>query len=200
MKQNLLLIFIRNPELGKVKTRLAAAIGDKNALEIYQFLLLHTRNTVQDLSFDKRVMYSDEIIDNDIWSNEIFDKQVQFGQDLGTRMKNAFADGFDQDYDKIVIIGSDLYDLETANILEAFDKLDTNDVVIGPAKDGGYYLLGLKNIPNGIFINKNWGTNSVLKDTLADINHLEIHLLEEKNDIDTVNDIKGVEAFKKYLL
>jgi uncharacterized protein len=200
MKQNLLLIFIRNPELGKVKTRLAAAIGDKNALEIYQFLLLHTRNAVQDLSFDKRVMYSDEIIDNDIWSNEIFDKQVQFGQDLGTRMKNAFADGFDQDYDKIVIIGSDLYDLETANILEAFDKLDTSDVVLGPAKDGGYYLLGLKNIPNGIFINKNWGTNSVLKDTLADINHLKIHLLEEKNDIDTVNDIKGVEAFKKYLL
>jgi uncharacterized protein len=200
MIENLILIFTRNPELGKVKTRLAASIGNENALEVYKFLLNHTQKTIREIDASKRVLYAEDINTNDIWDNEIYAKGIQFGQDLGTRMRNAFAEGFEEDYKKIVIIGTDLYDLEASDIERAFEKLDHHDVVIGPAEDGGYYLLGLKSIPNGIFINKKWSTNTVLSDTLTDIKNLNYHLLKTKNDIDTIEDIMNIEEFKKYVL
>jgi uncharacterized protein len=198
MEENLIIIFTRNPELGKVKTRLAASIGDKGALEIYQFLLAHTQKTVQDINADKKVFYSEDINNDDLWDNSFYDKALQFGQDLGARMKNAFVDGFEEGYVRIVIIGTDLYDLEASDIEMAFKKLDNHDVVIGPAVDGGYYLLGLKFIPEGIFINKKWSTDSVLSETLKNLSNLEVYQLKPKNDIDTLEDIKEIAIFKKY--
>jgi uncharacterized protein len=198
MQNNLILIFTRNPELGKVKTRLAATIGDKNALEIYEFLLNHTNIIVKEIPVSRRVLYSEEINQNDIWDNSIYQKKIQFGNDLGARMKNAFADGFEEGYKKIVIIGTDLYDLEISDIEKTFEKLDKHEIVIGPAADGGYYLLGLKSIPNGIFTNKKWGTNSVLSNTLKDIEKFDVCLLKSKNDIDTFDDIKKIPEFQKY--
>lgn len=194
-----MLIFTRNPELGKVKTRLAATIGDENALEIYNYLLLHTKNIVCKIEADKRVLYSENIQENDIWDKLIFDKKLQNGNDLGEKMKNAFDDGFKEEYEKIIIVGSDLNDLEVSDIENAFAELEKNEVVIGPAEDGGYYLLGLKFIPNGIFSNKNWSTETVLKETLEEIQHLKYSLLKTKNDIDTIEDIKNIEVFQKYL-
>jgi uncharacterized protein len=199
MKENLVLIFTRNPELGKVKTRLAATIGDKNALDIYNYLLNHTQEIISKIDATRRVLYSEEINKNDIWDNDLYQKQTQFGTHLGARMKNAFADGFADDFKKIVIIGTDLHDLEASDIENAFSELEKNDVVIGPAEDGGYYLLGLKFIPNGIFSNKNWGTNSVLSATLSDLENFNICLLKTKNDIDTFEDIMNIEEFKKYI-
>jgi uncharacterized protein len=199
MNENLLLIFTRNPELGKVKTRLAATIGDKNALDIYNYLLNHTQEIISKIDATRRVLYSEEINKNDIWDNDLYQKQTQFGTHLGARMKNAFADGFADDFKKIVIIGTDLHDLEASDIENAFSELEKNDVVIGPAEDGGYYLLGLKFIPNGIFSNKNWGTNSVLSATLSDLENFNICLLKTKNDIDTFEDIMNIEEFKKYI-
>ena len=198
MNENLILIFTRNPELGKVKTRLAATIGDENALAIYIHLLEHTRKVVLETDFDKRILYSEEINTNDMWNNHLFQKKLQFGKDLGVRMYNAFKEGFEDGYKKIVIIGSDLIALESKDIEEAIKELENHDVVIGPAEDGGYYLLGMKQIPDGIFQNKQWGTNTVLKDTLKDINKLKYHLLQEKNDIDTFEDIIDIPVFKKY--
>lgn len=199
MNENLILIFTRNPELGKVKTRLAATIGDQNALEIYIHLLEHTRKVVLETDCDKRVLYSEEINTNDMWNNHLFQKKLQFGKDLGVRMYNAFKEGFQEGYKKIVIIGSDLIALESNDIKEAIKQLDKNDIVIGPAEDGGYYLLGMKSIPEHLFQNKEWGTNTVLKDTLKDIRKLKYHLLQEKNDIDTIEDIMNVPVFKKYI-
>ena len=199
MQDNLILIFTRNPELGKVKTRLAKGIGDKNALEIYEFLLNHTNEIVKEIRVSKRVLYSEEINQDDIWDNAIYQKKIQFGNDLGARMRNAFADGFEEDYKKIVIIGTDLYDLEATDIENALRKLDNHDIVIGPAEDGGYYLLGLKYVPKGIFINKHWGTSSVLNDTLKDLEGLNYHLLKTKNDIDTIHDLKKIPIFQKYI-
>ncbi len=200
MDEKLILIFTRNPELGKVKTRLAASIGNKNALEVYQLLLDHTQKTVREINATKRILYVDEINVNDIWDNTIYQKGLQFGQDLGTRMKNAFAEGFEDGYKKIIIIGTDLFDLEASDIENTFKELDNCDIVIGPADDGGYYLLGLKFIPDSIFINKNWSTSSVLPDTLNDIKNYNYHLLKSKNDIDTINDIKNIPIFQKYIL
>lgn len=198
MNKNLILIFTRNPELGKVKTRLAASVGNENALEIYIQLLEHTKKVVLETPYDKQILYSEEINHADMWDSRFFQKKLQVGLDLGERMQNAFQDGFDNGYDKIVIIGSDLIALESSDITAAVDNLDDNEVVIGPAEDGGYYLLGMKKIPNNLFKDKEWGTDTVLKNTLLDIANLKYHLLQEKNDIDTYEDIKNVPLFNKY--
>ena len=199
MTKNLLLIFTRNPELGKAKTRLAKSVGDKTALEIYKFLLNKTKEVTTNLSCDKAVYYSVKVRENDIWSSDVFQKHQQEGEDLGIRMLNAFKDGFKAGYEKVMIIGSDLYDLTPNHINDAFSKLDTNDVVIGPAEDGGYYLLGMKNIQSAIFKNKKWGTATVRKDTLNDLHKVSVHLLEELNDVDIFDDIKNHKAFQHFL-
>ncbi len=199
MSKNLLIIFTRNPELGKVKTRLAKSIGDENALTIYKTLLDRTEKTTRNLTCDKAVYYSVKIRENDIWDTSIYQKQQQDGNDLGMRMFNAFQEAFYNNYDKVSIIGSDLFDLNPNHINDAFKALDNRDVVIGPAHDGGYYLLGMKSLYSEVFKNKDWGTSTVFKDTIQDLKDESIHLLETLNDIDVYDDLKNIEAFKKYL-
>jgi len=199
VSKNLIIIFTRNPELGKVKTRLAKTIGDEPALNIYKYLLEHTEKTIQNIASDKAVYYSVKIKNNDIWDNKIYQKHLQQGDDLGFRMFNAFENGFDNNYEKIIIVGSDLLDLQPKHIEEAFLKLDNHDVIIGPALDGGYYLLGMKKLYSQIFKNKKWGTASVRKNTLQDLKNESVFLLEELNDIDTYDDIKNISEFKKFI-
>ena len=197
--KNLLLIFTRNPELGKVKTRLAKSVGDKIALDIYQFLLQKTKEVTKNISCDKTVYYSEKIIEDDLWNRSNYQKKEQFGKDLGEKMKNAIEDGFNKKYKKIIVIGSDLFDLKPSLISDAFKKLDNNDVVIGPATDGGYYLIGLKKIPLKIFENKNWGTSTVREDTLKNLEKVDVHLLSMLNDVDVIEDIENHSAFTKFL-
>lgn len=199
MNKNLLLIFTRNPELGKTKTRLAKTIGDEAALEIYKFLLDHTREVTQNITCDKAVYYSVKIRENDIWNASIYQKYQQKGTDLGIRMHNAFQDAFTNNYEKVLIVGSDLYDLQPNHINDAFEKLNSNDVVIGPAEDGGYYLLGMKKLQASVFQNKDWGTSTVRKDTLNDLQNVSVHLLETLNDIDVFDDIKDNPIFDQFL-
>tara|TARA_R110002072_G_scaffold196540_1_gene353932 strand:+ start:676 stop:1323 length:648 start_codon:yes stop_codon:yes gene_type:complete len=190
--KNLLLIFTRNPELGKAKTRLAKTVGDETALEIYKFLLKRTRDISSKVNADKAVYYSVKIRENDIWNPDIYQKHQQFGEDLGIRMLTAFKNGFEAGYEKVMIIGSDLYDLSEKNIEKAFVALDQNDVVIGPAEDGGYYLLGMNDLQENVFKNKDWGTETVRKDTLNDLSDKKVKLLEFKNDIDVYEDIVNI--------
>lgn len=197
--ENLLLIFTRNPELGKCKTRLAATIGDKRALEIYKFLLRHTAAITKNIEATKQVYYSEEIWENDIWNGQIFEKRLQHGVDLGKRMLNAFKAGFGEGYKKIIIIGSDLFAIDQQDIDQAFEQLANNDFVIGPAEDGGFYLLGMKQLKEELFFNKNWGTNTVLKNILADLHEENITLRDIRNDVDTFEDIKDVSAFQPFL-
>lgn len=196
--KNRIIVFTRNPELGKVKTRLAKTLGDQSALDIYKYLLHHTEKTIRNLEYDKAIYYSENIHQNDIWDDTIYSKYLQKGIDLGERMQNAFQDAFNHHFEKIIIIGSDLLDLKPHHIHEAFENLETNDFVIGPAKDGGYYLLGMKQINPNIFKNKAWGTSSVLKNTLQDIEHFNVKLLEELNDIDTFEDMKHYQQLKQF--
>ncbi len=200
MHKNLLLIFTRNPELGKAKTRLAKTVGDETALEIYKFLLEKTRDISSKVSSDKAVYYSVKIRENDIWNENTFQKHQQVGEDLGIRMLNAFKNGFKAGYEKVMIIGSDLYDLTSENIENAFDQLNNNDLVIGPAEDGGYYLLGMNSLHSTIFKNKNWGTETVRKDTLSDLKDKKVKLLAFKNDIDVYEDIINIpEIMSKFV-
>lgn len=198
-KDSLLLIFTRNPELGKCKTRLAAKIGDKTALEVYEFLLRHTVSFTRDLNVKKQVFYSETVWENDIWENSIYQKNLQEGADLGLKMLHAFKEGFEAGFKKIIIIGSDMFDLSRGDLETAFAKLDQYNYVIGPAEDGGYYLLGMTALEQKLFLDKSWGQNTVLGDTLLDLKNEEFLLLPEKNDIDHYEDIKHLEAFKPFI-
>lgn len=198
-KKSLLLIFTRNPELGKCKTRLAAKVGDQAALDIYKFLLKHTVSFTKDLKVDVQVYYSHEIWKNDIWDDQIYQKRLQQGNDLGARMKRAFQEGFKSGYEKIIIIGSDMYDLSQQDLDVAFSQLNNHDFVLGPAEDGGYYLLGMNFLKEELFSNKDWGTSTVLDNTLADIKDCDLTILPIKNDVDHYEDIKDIEAFQPFL-
>jgi len=198
--KDLLLILTRNPELGKCKTRLAGSIGDEAALKIYEFLLAHTHSITRDLNATKHVYYSEYIGENDLWEEGRFHKFRQEGPDLGTRMEQAFATGFDSGYENIIIIGSDMYDLSQDDLNRAFETLKDHDAVIGPATDGGYYLLGMCRMIPGVFENKDWGTASVLQDTMENLKSLKVAILEERNDIDRYEDIAHNPVFAPFLI
>ena len=199
MPKNLLLVFTRNPELGKVKTRLAKTVGNATALKIYIFLLERTRDIAVKVAADKAVYYSVKIRENDIWDASIFQKHQQVGEDLGIRMLHAFKNGFKAGYKKVIIIGSDLYDLTSETIENAIIALENNEVVIGPAEDGGYYLLGMNSLEEKIFKNKDWGTETVRKDTLKDLKDKKVFLLGELNDVDIFEDIEHHPAFQTFI-
>nr|WP_279344254.1 TIGR04282 family arsenosugar biosynthesis glycosyltransferase [Gramella jeungdoensis] len=195
----MLIIFTKNPVKGKVKTRLSRDIGEDKALEIYKFLLEHSYTVTAPLTVTKHVYYSKNIAANDQWNNGDFDKRLQKGGDLGEKMKNAFLEGFEEGYKRIVIIGTDLYELKTEDIEKAFSHLKDNDYVLGPANDGGYYLLGMNSLNSEVFKNKAWSTSSVFRDTLKDMEGSKVKLLSTQNDIDVLDDIKDHPDFQKFL-
>ncbi len=197
--KNLLLIFTRNPELGKVKTRLAQDVGDQNALIIYKMLLDHTFKITKPVDAIKQVWYSENIQNEDLWSSGDFQKHLQVGKDLGARMQLAFQKGFQAGYQNIIIIGSDLYDIDSKDIDEAFVKLEKHGTIIGPAEDGGYYLLGLTEMIPELFEEKPWGTDVVLQKTLQTLQNYSYELLEEKNDVDYWSDIEDIPIFQEVL-
>jgi uncharacterized protein len=194
-----IIIFVRNPELGKVKTRLAKEIGDEKALQVYTGLLQHTHDIVIDLDCDRFVYYADYINGHDLWENKYFEKRLQNGESLGNRMMAAFFELFHHGYSQVVIIGSDCPGLTSFVIEDAFDKLDTTDVIIGPSSDGGYYLLGLTHLVPELFKNKKWSTDTVLADTIKDTISLKksCSFLTELSDIDTADDLRRYQQMLK---
>jgi rSAM/selenodomain-associated transferase 1 len=199
MTKQALIIFAKNPEAGKVKTRLAATLGDEEALSVYKQLLLHTVTVTQNLAVDKYVFYSNHIGENDLWNSKDYYKKVQRGNDLGERMKCAFIEIFQKGYNRAVIIGTDCFDLTSEIIMNAFLYLQSNDVAIGPAEDGGYYLLGLKKVHQELFKDIFWSTNTVLKITINKIIMLKLTytLLPVLQDIDEEKDLKKFKLQKQ---
>ena len=192
MQNNLLIIFIKNTIKGKVKTRLAKDIGDDKALEVYKELLNHTHLITSRLDLSKEVYYDAYIENNDIWKSTKYNKSIQHGDDLGSKMSFAFEQGFKAKKESICIIGSDCYDLTSSIIEKAFEQLKTFDFVIGPANDGGYYLLGMNQYHPQLFDNKIYSTDTVLDDAIHEIKSLNKSycLLPKLTDIDNINDLK----------
>ncbi len=195
MSRNLLIVFVKNPELGKCKTRLAATVGDEQALVFYKSMLQHTKTMVGQLSVEKHIYYSSFIDKNDLWlDGDGFTKKLQTAGDLGDKMYNAFEQGFASGFERICIIGSDCYALDAPTIEQAFEALKTNEAVIGPSTDGGYYLLGMNKPIRQLFYNKAWSTQSVTADTEADLKALgyNYQMLKQLTDIDNEADLETI--------
>jgi hypothetical protein len=184
-----IIIFYRNAVYGTVKTRLAATVGKDAALRIYQKLVNHTHQVTLPLEVEK-VVYCSDRIEDDVW-REPFYKQLQRGQDLGARMSLAFQEAFDAGCHRVVIIGTDCFELTTPVLEEAFRQLESHEAVIGPAMDGGYYLLGLTRPVPGIFENKTWSTPTVLEETRWDLEREQIRYMELPllRDVDEEKDL-----------
>jgi len=196
-----ILFFVRNPERGEVKTRLAAALGRKVARDLYRCFILDMLSALVSTGFPITICYYPEDALDDLKRivGEGYAFQSQYGEDLGERMKNGILDSFARGFDRAVVIGSDIPDLPGAFIRESFAALETYDSVIGPAFDGGYYLIGFQRstfLPEA-FQGVQWGTEIVLRQTLAIFrdNHRTAYLLPPLQDIDTLEDLKGL--FKK---
>jgi rSAM/selenodomain-associated transferase 1 len=187
-----LLIFAKNLIHGEVKTRLASTVGHDKAMTVYEQLIAHTIETTKHLPVDKTVFYSKRIELEDAWDNKIYEKNIQTGNDLGDKMKNAFATVFGNRNKKLVIIGTDCPDLNASVIMNAYVYLEDHDIVIGPASDGGYYLLGMKKLHPRLFEKIDWSTEKVLAQTLkiCESSNLSTFLLPELSDIDDENDLK----------
>jgi rSAM/selenodomain-associated transferase 1 len=187
---NALIIFIKNPTKGKVKTRIAATTGDEEALHIYLQLLDFTRHLTTKIDCQRFLFYSDVVEKNDDWNNDFFEKNTQYGDGLGDRMKNAFEFIFSKNIKKALIIGSDCAELNEKIIHDAFEALDQHDFVLGPADDGGYYLLGMNAFSPTVFDHITWSSAEVLSKTIENIAFLnkKHFLLPVLSDTDTEED------------
>ena len=194
MSDRLLMIFVKNLIPGMVKTRIAEEIGIDRALDVYMELVKHTFNITNKLEMDKTVYYSEYVEIEDIWDNGNYELSIQKGMDLGQKMSTAFDEAFDS-YNKVVIIGSDCHELSSKEINNAFEQLEKNDLVVGPAEDGGYYLLGMKEYLPQLFQDKTYSTDKVLEELLADAEQLElsVHQLPTLRDVDTLEDLKATD-------
>lgn len=195
--KNSLIIFAREPIPGEVKTRLAAEIGELAAAELYGTMLQDVLKNSRKMSEVETVVY---------WSCEekalprLAEKyqcisRLQSPGDLGQRMQAAFEEMFLADCELCCIIGSDAPDLPLSYIQEAYRLLSAQqaDVVFGPCKDGGYYLLGLRQLQSQLFTNIPWSSAAVLERSLmaARDSGLTATLLPEWQDIDTVEDLNA---------
>ena len=192
MEDRHLIVFVKNPVLGEVKTRLAASLGEHRALDIYNELLEITRENITNLGCQKHVFFGSFIEDDVVWKEAFLSKNIQDGGGLGERMESAFYRIFRSESDpvKAVLIGSDCPELTSVNINQAFELLDTNDVVLGPALDGGYYLIGMKKNHPAIWLEIDWSTDRVYQQTIDKINkfNLSYSVLPVLQDIDTQDD------------
>ena len=196
MRKNLLIVFVKNSILGKVKTRLAKTIGDVGAFTIYSELFSITEQVSQQVDVDRHIYFSDAIIPSK-WEGD--KKYVQSGHDLGMRMQNAFQEGFEKGYKNIVLIGSDLPNITKGIIELGFETLLKNDVVFGPAEDGGYYLIGMSKINTSVFKDKPWSQSELLDVTLNQLKEQKesVGFIQTLNDIDTFEDLIASDFYKK---
>ncbi|NEP08202.1 MULTISPECIES: TIGR04282 family arsenosugar biosynthesis glycosyltransferase [Okeania] len=197
MEHQQLIIFTRYPEPGKTKTRLIPALGAEGAANLQRQM---TETTVKkanklfdfiSLSVEVRFVGGDlQLMKN--WLGSDLKYQEQGMGDLGERMARGFQSAFNRGMKSVVIIGIDCPSLTSEIILQAFAKLTESDVIIGPATDGGYYLIGLRKITPELFQGINWGTSEVLSKTVAIAQSLKlvIDYLPKLSDIDRPEDLE----------
>lgn len=193
-----LLIFARYPELGRVKSRLAAGIGPAAALAAYQELLARTRAATHKLMVHKTLWLAEAPQQPgsafELWPG--YQHLLQPPGELGAKMMAAFSHAFAAGAKSAIIIGTDCPGITQELLEQAFTALQTHELVIGPAEDGGYYLLGMKELYVDLFSGKSWSTDAVLPHTLADANrlNLSVALLPMLRDVDDAADLAAWRA------
>lgn len=190
-------VFGRRPVPGRVKTRLAVAIGPEAATEIYRALLDHALGEAVATGMRVTLALAGGSSSGGWEAPAGLHVTSQIGSDLGARMKNAFSDSFNAGADAVVLVGSDLPGLSSALICAAFEALGRVPVVLGPAADGGYWTVGQRRPGHDLFTGIPWSTPDTLAATkrrLADLG-LNFEKLPVLRDLDTIQD---VEAFLKY--
>jgi rSAM/selenodomain-associated transferase 1 len=193
--RNLLIIFVKAPRIGEVKTRLAEHIGVEQAQKLYRAMvedLLDNLAIIDDIDLLIAVWPQDAKSDVQQWLQWEGQIDSQVPGNLGHKLHRAFEKGFEQGYRHISIIGSDLPELSHSVIKESFHQLHSYPLVLGPAKDGGFYLVGLNSLPEKLFHNINWSTSEVLEKTIENAKNYGFcyFLLPEMNDIDEYEDIQ----------
>lgn len=194
-ERSCLLWFIKYPQKGRVKTRLAAALGDERAAELYRWCVIDLLATLQKsrLRFIVCVYPPSRKMRCRDWLGADHAYISQKGADLGERLQNGFSHAFSKGFQQVVAVGSDSPDLPGTFLQEAFSALRNADCVVGPASDGGYYLIGFNAaaFALNVFESMPWGTQSVLHKTLDALkkHKRSVHLLPEWHDIDTYEDV-----------
>ncbi|WP_232321451.1 TIGR04282 family arsenosugar biosynthesis glycosyltransferase [Picosynechococcus sp. PCC 7117] len=198
-----LIIFTRYPVPGQTKTRLIPALGAEGAATLQRHLTEHTLKTVEVLKNIEISIYFSGGTTTQMaaWLGEQWHYQAQQGQDLGDRLIHAFQTSEQQDYDKTVVIGIDCPGITDEILAAAFDKLDAAEVVLGPAVDGGYYLIGLRQNIAALFTEMPWGTAQVFSATEARCQQLNLSLalLPILQDIDEPADLRVWDNLKNTL-
>ncbi len=196
--KSIILVFIKAPVRGMVKTRLAASVGASTALELYKNFVPDIIDTVKKIGGPFTLCYYPPGAGSAVtsWLGADFRLEPQQGGDLGERMERAFANRFSEGFEQAVLIGSDIPDIPPAVLSEAISALAANDLVIGPAFDGGYYLIGCTRrafLPR-LFHGIPWGTGVVFDETMTVARNagLTVHVLQAWHDIDTINDLRSL--------
>lgn len=195
---SLILLFAKAPVKGQVKSRLAASLGEESALDLYRCFVLDLLAAIDAGGQDVVIEYDPPEGRDDMarWLGSGRRYQAQQGADLGARMENAFRSAFSSGASRAILIGSDLPDLPAKMLTEAFDELECHDAVVGPALDGGYYLIGFRRegFRPEVFRNIPWSTSAVFAETLQVLQRTaaHVHLLPQWQDVDTIEDLRSL--------
>ena len=194
--KNAVIIFTRYPEIGKVKTRLAASIGNESAYLVNEILVGRTFKECLKLEENRFSLFA---FYSDMKNEEFFPDSIakrfliynQDGENIGEKMRNAFEKIFNLGFEKAVILGTDIPDISESILSKSFLELEQNNIVIGPSNDGGYYLLGMNKFYHNIFDDIKWGTESVFEKTIDKIheNNLSYTTIDRLTDIDVKEDL-----------
>jgi rSAM/selenodomain-associated transferase 1 len=193
------LLFVKNPEKGKVKLRLSAGLNEERVQELYRCFVQDSIATVKKIQTSLFICFYPPEAEKKFkdWLGSTFSFLPQEGSDLGERMKNCFIQAFTQGFQRVILIGSDSPDIPRVFLHNAFAELQTHDVVLGPSTDGGYYLIGFQDttfLP-AVFEGIHWSSPTVLQETVEKIHHEKKHhlsLLPVWSDIDTIGDLRSL--------
>lgn len=189
------LLFVRYPEMGYVKTRLSTHLDDETIVKLYDCFVRDLLTTLDQIGSPVIICYHppERIAPMKEWLGSDRHYMPQHGEDLGERMYNAFTEAFSMGFQRVLLVGSDIPDLPLQIIERSLTQLEAVDMVLGPSQDGGYYLIGFRKdqFHPDVFRDIPWGTNAVLPLTrkLIAAARMDCHELPEWNDIDTFEDV-----------
>lgn len=187
-------IFSKLPIIGFVKTRLIPQMGAESATNIHRYLLNHNLTMTEQLSFDNELWIAKDEENNSLSDDSINHQNIitQQGDNLGDRMGFAIKQGLSNNR-KVVLIGTDCLDLSSKHVQQAFDALESFDLVFSPVEDGGFILIACRFFDDRLFDNVSWGTKTALADVISNVKQLSLsyHLLETLRDVDTYDDVQN---------